>query len=190
MEREKVLAILRRHLKTENTIKHLLATEAIMRALARRFEPEAEEEWMLAGLVHDLDYEVIADEKEHGRLTVELLEKEGVAVGERVTQAILAHCLNIHPEWTPPDEDKMSWSLFIIDSLTGLIVATALVRPDKKLASVEVGSVLKKFKQPSFAAGTRREDIARCQEKLGLSLEELVALALRALQDIAPELGL
>lgn len=190
MNREKVLTLLRRYLKTENTIKHLLATEAIMRALAKKFAPGEEEEWALAGLVHDLDYEVIKDETEHGRLTIALLEKEGLAVSERVKQAVLAHCAGIHPEWTPPEEDKMGWSLFIVDSLTGLIVATALVRPDKKLASVEVGSVLKKFKQPSFAAGTRREDILQCREKLGLSPEELVEISLQALQKISPALGL
>ena len=84
----------------------------------------------------------------------------------------------------------MEWGLFICDSLTGLIVATALVRPDRKLSSVEVKSVMKKFKQPSFAAGTRREDIQLCEEKLGIPLEEFVELSLKEMQGIAEELGL
>ena len=84
----------------------------------------------------------------------------------------------------------MDWSLFICDSLTGLIVATALVRPDKKLASVKVKSVKKKFKDKSFARGTRREDIALCEEKLGIPLDEFIGLSLGAMQAISDDLGL
>jgi predicted hydrolase (HD superfamily) len=84
----------------------------------------------------------------------------------------------------------MDWSIFCADSLTGLIVACALVLPSRKLADVSVGMVLKKFKSSSFAAGTRREDIALCQEKLGIPLEEFIAISLKAMQEISEELGL
>jgi len=84
----------------------------------------------------------------------------------------------------------MDWSLFISDSLTGLIVATALVHPDKKLSSVKVKSVMKKFKDKAFARGTRREDIKMCEEKLGIPLREFIEICLRVMQGISNELGL
>ena len=188
ISREQALTLLRKYIKTENTIKHMIATEAIMRALAKRFEPEREEVWAMAGLLHDLDYEVIENEKEHGAKTVQILKEENINVPKEVFSAIKAHCCNYHPEWKP--RNKMEWSLFICDSLTGLIVATALVRPDKKLASVKVKSVMKKFKSKSFAKGTRREDIKMCEEKLGLSLREFIEIGLKAMQNISKELGL
>lgn len=189
MAREDALSLIKKYIKTENTIKHMLATEAIMRALARRFEPEKEEVWAMAGLMHDLDYEVIKDkEKEHGKKTVEILKELKVDLPEEVFPAILAHCCNLYPEHQP--KNKLEWGLFIGDSLTGLIVATALVRPDKKLKSVEVKSVLKKFKQPAFAAGTRRDAIQMCEEKLGIKLPELIELSLKAMQTISDDLEL
>ncbi len=189
INRQDALTLVRRYIKTENTVKHLLATEAIMRALAKRFEPDQEDVWGIAGLIHDLDWEVITNkEKEHGKKTLEILEKENVDVPQEVKQTIISHCRNLYPEHQP--QNKRDWSLFICDSLTGLIIATALVRPDKKLTSVELKSVMKKFKQPAFAAGTRREDIALCEEKLGLKLDEFINIGLTSLQNIAPDLGL
>jgi putative nucleotidyltransferase with HDIG domain len=185
--REEALKLIRKYIKTENTIKHMLAAEAIMRALAKRLEPEKEEEWALAALLHDIDYE-IAEGKEHCLKTVEILKKEGVKVSEEVLYAIQAHGFNLHPQFEP--KTKMDWSLFISDSLTGLIVATALVRPGKKLADVKLKSIKKKFKNKAFAAGTRREDIALCEEKLGIPLDEFIEISLRAMQSISKELGL
>jgi len=188
--REQALVLLRKYIKTENTIKHMLALEAIMRALAQKLEPEKKQEWGMAGLLHDLDYETIDQKtyKGHGLKTVEILKNEDADLPESVYQAIKAHCYNLDLDFKP--KNKMDWSIFISDSLTGLIVATALVRPDKKLASVEVKSVKKKFKQPSFASGTRREDIKLCEEKLGIPLDEFFALSLKAMQEISNELGL
>lgn len=189
ISREEALILIRQYIKTENTIKHMIATEAIMKALARKFEPDKEEIWGMAGLIHDLDYEVITDkEKEHGKNTVEILKGKNTDLPEEVYSTILAHCWNLYPEHQP--KNKMEWSLFICDSLTGLITATTLVRPEKKLALVEVKSVMKKFKQPAFAAGTRREEIALCEKELGISLAEFVELSLKAMQAVAPELGL
>jgi len=188
--RDKALALLRKYLKKENTIKHLIATQAVMEALAQKFEPGKQEEWGLAGLLHDIDYELIGqDQGQHGKKSSEILKQENVDLPPSVYQAIQAHCWGISNDIAKP-QTKMEWSIFITDSLTGLIVATALVRPDKKLSSVEVKSVLKKFKDKSFAAGTRREDIKLCQEKLGLSLEEFMGICLKAMQDVAGELGL
>lgn len=187
INREEALKLLRKYIKTENTIKHMLATEAIMRALAKRFEPEKEEIWAMAGLLHDIDYE-IAEEKEHCLHVAEILKKEGVDVPKEVLYTIQAHGFNLHPQFEP--KSKMDWSLFISDSLTGLIVATALVHPDKKLLNVKVKSVMKKFKDKSFAAGTRREDIKMCEEKLGIPLREFVEIGLKAMQVISDEIGL
>jgi putative nucleotidyltransferase with HDIG domain len=190
IKRQDAINLLKKYIKTENTIKHMIACEAIMRSLAKLFDPENEEAWAMAGLLHDLDYEQFKDGNysKHGEMSVEILKKENADLPESVYQAIKAHSFNLRPEFAP--KTKMDWSLFIGDSLTGLIVATTLVRPDKKLSSVTVDSVLKKFKSPSFAAGTRREDIKLCQEKLGLSLEEFIALSLEAMQKIALQLGL
>ena len=188
---EQALEIVRKYIKTENTVKHMIALEAIMKTLAQRFEPEKEAQWAMAGLLHDLDYEQFTDKdySQHGQKTVEILKKEGVDLPESVNHAIMAHCWGISNKINEP-KNKMEWSIFISDSLTGLIVATALVRPDRKLASVEVKSVMKKFKNVSFAAGTRREDIKLCQEKLGIPLEEFIGISLNAMQKISNELGL
>jgi predicted hydrolase (HD superfamily) len=108
---------------------------------------------------------------------------------DSVYQTILAHNYDKLGEKYSP-KNKMDWSLFICDSLTGLIVAVALVRPSKKLADVKLKSIKKKFKQPSFAAGTRREDIKLCEEKLGIPLDEFIHLSLEAMKRIADQLGL
>ena len=190
INRDKALTLLRKYLKTENTIKHLIATEAVMRALAKKFEPENEEEWAMAGLLHDIDYEqdLGKNHEKHGQLSVEILKKEGVDLPESVYSAIKAHCYGINSDYKP--KNKMEWSIFICDSLTGLITATALVRPDRKLSSVKVKSIMKKFKDKSFASGTRREDIKLCEEKLGIPLPEFVEIGLKAMQGIAGKIGL
>ncbi|OGD63715.1 hypothetical protein A2160_03470 [Candidatus Beckwithbacteria bacterium RBG_13_42_9] len=170
-----------------NIRKHLLATEAVMRALAQKFEPKKEEEYALAGLLHDGDYNEKTPIEKQGIEVAKIIKDKGYEINPAIEQAMAGHNWdNNHVE----PKTKMDWSLFCCDSLTGLIVATTLVRPEKKLALVEVKSVMKKFKDKSFAAGTRREEIAMCQEKLGIPLEEFVAIALKAMQGIAKELGL
>lgn len=191
INREEALQLLKKYIKTENTIKHMIATEAIMRALAKRFEPEKEEEWAMVGFLHDIDYETIDQEtyEGHALKSVEILKEEGVDLPDSVYQAIIAHNYDrLGSEYNP--KNKMDWSLFICDSLTGLIVATALVRPSKKLADVKVKSVMKKFKEKSFAAGTRREDIKLCEEKLGIALRDFVEIGLKAMQEVSDQLGL
>ncbi len=204
ISRKKALELLKKYIKTQNTIKHMVATEAIMRALADYFldkgeiksskeESRAElvEVWGLAGLLHDLDYESINQEtyKGHALKGVEILKGEGVDLPDSVYQTILAHNYDrLGEKYTP--KNKRDWSLFIADSLTGLIVATALVRPSKKIADVKLKSLKKKFKEKSFARGTRREDIQLCEEKLGIPFDEFLEIGLKAMQGISDELGL
>jgi len=184
---DQALKFLNEQIENKNIVKHMLATEAIMRTLAKHLESEKEDKYATAGLLHDGDYREDVPHQKQGVKVTETLRKKGFDVPDDVAHTMAAH--NRENTGVKP-ETKMDWSLFICDSLTGLIVATALVRPDKKLSSVTVKSVLKKFKTPSFAAGTRREDIKLCQEKLGLSLDEFIALSLKAMQKIAPDLGL
>jgi putative nucleotidyltransferase with HDIG domain len=174
----------RDRVKNENLVKHMLAAEAIMGALARRLGGD-EEKWRMAGLLHDLDVEETADKaEEHGRRTVEWLRAAGLE-DEEVLQAILAHN-SANGSTVGSSLDR---ALFASDCLTGLITAAALIRPEKKLGLVSVKSLQKRFKEPAFAKGARREDIATCSE-LGLELDEFLGLGLEAMQGVADDLGL
>lgn len=185
MEREDALRLVRQHVKNENLVKHMLAAEAIMGAMARRLGGQ-EAQWRLAGLLHDLDVEETAEQMDkHATLTVEWLRASGFS-DEEVLHAILAH--NCENSGTPV-ETKLDRALIACDPLTGLITAAALIRPEKKLAAVTAQSLRKRFKEPAFAKGARREDILTCRE-LALELEEFLALGLEAMQGVADELGL
>ena len=139
MNREKALESIKANVDNQNMVKHMLATEAIMRALARQFG-EDEEEWGLTGLLHDIDVELTkGDMRAHSKLGADLAGELGA--NEAVVHAILCH----NEAHGIPRETKLDKALFCIDPLTGLITAAALVRPDKKLASLEAKSVIKKF---------------------------------------------
>ncbi|RLC93135.1 MAG: phosphohydrolase [Chloroflexi bacterium] len=183
MDRETALSSIKANVENDNLIKHMLATEAIMRALARRLGGD-EEEWALAGLLHDIDVELTEEAPEtHGKLGSDLARELGAS--EAVCRAILCHN-EVHGA---PCDTTMSRALFCTDPLTGLITAAALVRPDKKLEGVSVESLMKRFKEKRFAAGAKRENIATC-EQIGLELKEFISLGLEAMKRIAPELGL
>ncbi|MBI4283714.1 MAG: HDIG domain-containing protein [Chloroflexi bacterium] len=183
MTRDEALGSVRANVKNENLVKHMLATEAMMRALAGRLGGD-EGEWGLTGLLHVIDVELAeGDMSRHSRLGADLVREMGA--GEAVAQAILRH----NEAHGIPRETKLDKALFCADPLTGLITAAALVRPDKKLAGVEAKSVGKRFKEKSFAAGASREQIAACSE-LELELDEFIELGLKAMQGIATELGL
>ncbi|MDD3629171.1 MAG: phosphohydrolase [Actinomycetota bacterium] len=186
INRTQALNFLNQQISNKNTIKHLLATEAMMRELAKKSNGN-EEEWALAGLLHDADYNDSVPEERQGIEVTKILRDKGFEIPDNVAHAMAAH--NWHSTGVEPD-NPMDWSLFCGDSLTGLIVACALVRPDKKLASVTPEFVMKKFNEKSFAAGTRREDIALCEEKLGIPLPDFIETVLRAMQNISDELGL
>ncbi len=183
MTLDEALDSVKANVENENLVKHMLATEAIMQVLAGRLG-EDEEEWGLTGLLHDIDVELTeGDMDSHSKLGADLVREMGAS--EAMVQAILCH----NEAHGIPLETKLDKALFCADPLTGLITAAALVRPDKKLASVEAKSVKKRFKEKSFAAGANRESIATCSE-LGLELDEFIELGLKAMQEIAAELGL
>ncbi len=183
MTREEALSSVKANVENENLIKHMLATEAIMRDLARRLG-EDEEEWGLAGLLHDIDVELTqGDMHTHSKLGADLARELGA--NEAVVHAILYH----NEAHGIPRETKLDEALFCVDPLTGLITTAALVRPDKKLASLEAKSVIKKFKQKGFAAGVNRQQITRCNE-IGIEFDQFIELGLMAMQTIAADLGL
>ena len=172
------------HLEADNLRKHSLASEAIMRALARRLGHD-EETWGLAGLLHDLDYAQTQDDPaRHGLVTEKILQEKGVDV--TIIQAIKAHnaeALGLTRQ-TP-----MDLALTCAETMTGMVVATALVYPDKKIRSVKPKSIVKRMKEKHFAKGVRREHIMLCEE-LGLPLAEFAALSLKAMAAIDKQLGL
>lgn len=183
MTREEALNSIKANVDNENLIKHMLATEAIMRALARRLG-EDEEEWGLAGLLHDIDVELTEGNMHtHSKLGADLARELGAS--EAVVHAILSH----NEAHGIPRETKLDEALFCVDPLTGLITTAALVRPDKKLASLEAKSVIKKFKQKGFAAGVNRQQITRCNET-GIEFDQFIELGLMAMRAIAADLGL
>lgn len=184
MDREEALRLVRSRVENENLVSHMLATEAIMGALARRLGGD-EQRWRLAGLLHDLDVEQTADRMEaHGNLTIEWLREAGLD-DEEVLQAIRAHNSSNGSSITC----AMDRAMFACDCLSGLVTAAALIRPEKKLAPVELKSLKKRFKEPSFAKGARREDILTCSE-LEMELEEFLAIGLEAMKEVADDLGL
>lgn len=184
MQREKALECLKENLKNQNLIKHCLATEAAMKELAGYFG-EDKERWALAGLLHDIDYEKSqADPKLHSKMGAEMLRQVGI--DEDICQAVLAH----NEAHGVPSSTLMAKALFCLDPLTGLMVAATLVLPSRKLADLQVINVLNRFDEKAFARGANREIIKKCQEHLQLSLEQFVAIVLRAMQGIAADLGL
>jgi uncharacterized protein len=184
MTREEAYQLMIELIQNKNLQRHGLAVEAIMRALAKRFN-EDEEEWGVVGLLHDADYEVTdKDLSRHTLVIAEKLRERGVS--ERIINGIQAHAPMIKPE----RENNLEKAVFAADELSGLITATALIRPDKKLSSVTVESVMGKFKQKAFAAGAIRENILACESELNIPLEEFVGIALKAMQGISDQLGL
>ncbi|MFH1450989.1 MAG: HD domain-containing protein [bacterium] len=185
MTREETLIFIRQAVKNTNSIKHMLATEAIMRALAKRFN-EDEVTWALAGLVHDIDME-FADYKEnpekHGIEGARMLAEKGFV--PEIIEAVKAH----NPATGKTRETLMEKTIFCTDPLTGLIVAATLVLPSKKIGDLTSSSVLKRFRENSFARGVNREVISACAE-IGLTLEEFIEIGLKAMQEIAGDLGL
>ncbi len=184
MNRQRALQLLDNHISTDTLKKHCLASEIIMRHLARHLK-EDEEQWGLAGLLHDLDFETTKEDMErHGLVSTEILQKEGL--DEASIHAIKAH----NEEGTGvARESNFDFALSCAESITGLVVATALVMPDKKLAQVKPKSVIKRMKKKDFARSVSREDIRLC-EKLGLTLPEFAELSVKAMCEISDDLGL
>ena len=181
--RQQVLDAVTAHVANENLRRHMLATEAIMRAVAVRLDADPDL-WGLAGLGHDLDSEQTEDDfTHHGDVAAGVLR--GLGLPEEGVRAVCAH----NPATGVVAVAPIDVALVAADQLSGLITAAALVRPDKDLAGVRPKSVRKRFREGAFARGVDRDAIARCGE-LGLELDEFVAIGLEAMQGIAPELGL
>ena len=183
MNREQALKLVEEKIKNKNLVKHCLAAEACMKALAVHFEKDLEK-WGLAGLLHDIDYEETKDNpNQHSILGAEMLEKLGV--DKEIVDAVKTHneMHGILPQ------TLMAKALFCLDPLTGLIVATTLVLPDKKIQNVSVENVLNRFKEKAFARGANREIIQKCSD-INLGLEEFVGICLKAMQEISIDLGL
>jgi predicted hydrolase (HD superfamily) len=193
INRDDAYHLLTKYLKNKNLIKHSLAAEVAMRGIYKHLKPkdeqtpEDEETWGITGLLHDIDYEVAQNENLLNKHGILLFERNEIDLPEDITHAIKAH--NFHDTKIEP-ESSMDWAIVTADRLTGFITACALVRPDKKLASVTVESVQKKFTQKNFAAGANRESILLCETKLDIPLTDFIKIVLTAMQGISDDLGL
>ncbi len=181
MDRSEALTLVKQHLKNKNLVKHSLAVEACMKALAERMGEDVNK-WGLAGILHDLDYEIT--EKSPGLHTTETVKiLEEVGIEPDIIQAIMAHAAIV------PCQTKMDYAIFSIDPLTGLIIAATLMHPSKKLQEVDLGFVKRRYKEKSFARGAKREDIEQIRE-IGIDLDEFISICLEAMQGIDKDLGL
>jgi putative nucleotidyltransferase with HDIG domain len=184
MTRDEAEALLKKHVTNERMLDHSYASEAVLRALARRLGRD-EEKWGLAGLLHDIDIEVVGgDLTRHGCEAEKILTAAGL--DPEIVDAVKMHNEAV---CNKPRQTEFQHALAAGETLTGLIVATALVYPDKKIAGVKVKSVTKRMEEKAFAASVNRDTIREC-EKIGLSLDEFVELSLGAMQGIADRLGL
>ena len=182
--RARALELMMQHLPQDSMQKHSLATEAIMRALARRLGRD-ENLWGIAGLLHDLDYnETRQTMSRHGLVTEQILTGHGVV--PEIIQAIKAHNAE-HLGFARSTE--LEHALVCAECITGLIVAATLVYPDKKIAGVKAQSIIKRMKQKEFARSVNRDHIREC-ELIGIPLEEFAQLGLSAMNAIGTELGL
>jgi len=181
MDIDEARALARAKTQKETTYRHLVSVEGVMRRLGRHFG-EDEHTWALTGLFHDLDQDQTADDPEqHARLAAEWLVASNV--DPTVINGVLAHA---HPEF---QTDRMSKAIVAADAVAGLLVAGALVRPEKS-TGMKVSSIKKKLKEKAFAPGVNRDEIAQAEPNLGLSLDEFIALGIEGLQEVAPDIGL
>jgi len=187
-DRASALALMQEYTASESLRKHMLSVEAAIRAYATRLG-EDPERWGLAGLMHDFDYERFPNEahsatEEHPAHGVRLLRERGYP--EDVLQAILGHA-----HYTGVTrETAMAKALFAVDELTGLITATALVKPSRSVHDVDARSVRKKMKDKAFARGVSREDVVQGAQELGVDLDEHIQFVIGAMQSCAADLGL
>ena len=181
MDREEALALVREKAEKETTVRHLISVEGVMRALARHFG-EDEDTWALAGLFHDLDQDQTHEDAErHAYQAAEWLRDAGV--DERIVNAVLAHA---HEGYRT---DRMSLAVVHADAVAGLLVAAALVRPERA-NGMKVSSVKKKLKERSFAPGVNREEITEVESKLGMDVDEFLRVSIEGLQSVAAEIEL
>jgi putative nucleotidyltransferase with HDIG domain len=183
MNREQALSLLEEYVKNQNLIRHMLAVEAAMIDYAGRLGAESDQ-WGLAGLLHDFDWEIHPSLDKHPQAGAEILRSRGVP--EEVVTCILSHA----DHTGIPRETRMQRALYACDEITGLLTAVALVRPSRSIMDVRLKSIRKKWKDSRFAANVDRDDIERGAEALGVELWQHVEYVLGSMQRIAPELGL
>lgn len=187
MNRQQALDMLHSKMNNVNLRKHSYAVEAVMKALAKRFN-ENEDNWAISGLLHDADYELTkGDTSKHVVTVVSWLNERG-DVEPEIIQAIYSHGWKF-VDGSPEPKTRMDWSLYCCDELTGFIVGVALVK-GKSLDNVTLESVLKKFPEKKFCAGVDRGQIKLCEEKLGIKLEDFIRTAIDAMKRINRDLGL
>ena len=184
MNRDEAYVLLTEYTKTPGLIKHALAVEAAMRAYAEKYGEDVEK-WGIVGLLHDFDYERWPDPPDHPLKGSEILREKGYP--EDVIYAIKSHAQYLED---CPRQSLMDKALFACDELTGLIVASALVRPDKSLVGMKAKSVTKKMKSAGFARQVSREDIRQGAEELGVDLAEHIQFVIDAMTRIADQLEL
>jgi putative nucleotidyltransferase with HDIG domain len=186
--RDDTLALMHEYTQSDSLRKHMLAVEGAMRAYARKFG-EDEERWGITGLIHDFDYERFPNNahsptEEHPSEGVRILKSRGYP--DDILQAILGHAQYCNV----PRESRMAKALFAVDELTGLITATALVRPTRSVHEVDARSVRKKMKDKAFARGVNRDDVVNGATELGVDLDEHISFVIAAMQSRAADLGL
>lgn len=181
--REEAFSLLKTYNKNEGLIKHALAVEAVMRYCARK-RGRDEQKWGVIGLVHDLDYEQFPDQ--HCRKTEEILVSRNWPA--EYIRAVVSHGWGICTDVEPQSE--LEKVLFAVDELTGLVAATALVRPSKSVMDVKVKSVMKKWKDKAFAAGVNREIIQKGAGMLGMELNDLIDDVIMGMREVAGDIGL
>jgi len=181
MDRQAARAFVREKAEKETTVRHLISVEGVMRALARHFG-EDEDTWGLTGLFHDLDQDQTHDDIErHARVAAGWLREAGV--DEAIVNGVLAHAHEEHRT------DRMSKAIVHADALSGLLVAAALVRPERA-TGMKVSSLKKKLKEKAFAPGVNREEIHAAEEAIGLALDDLLRIGIEGLQEVAAEIEL
>jgi len=181
--REEALEILKTHVKADHLIRHALTVEAVMRYFAELYGEDVEK-WGIIGLLHDIDFEKYPEQ--HCQKVRELLSPYGFQ--EEYMRAIESHGYGIVNDVEPMA--RMEKVLFATDELTGLIAATALMRPSRSILDLEVSSVKKKWKQKGFAAGVDREVVKKGAEMLGIELDELIDHTIKGMRTVAEEIGL
>ncbi len=187
MQREKAIELLESNVTTPHIMRHCYAVEAVMRALAEKIDPEHVDDWGIAGLLHDLDNDLVDWEHDmsvHGPKTVEVMKEAGVG-NEMMYRAILAH----NPLNGSKIETPFERAMYAADPITGFINAIALVYPDKKIKSVKTKSIIKRMKETRFAAGANRQAM-KSIEKLGITFDEFAEIALNAMCEIDEKLEL
>lgn len=184
MNREEAIKLIKEKLNDTNLVNHSIAVGAIMKGIAKYFG-EDENRWELCGILHDIDYsETKEDPMKHSLVGGEYLKNLGF--DEEFTNAVKAH----NERHGIPRDSLLAKTLYAADPLSGLIVAVALVMPDRKLSSVKVSSVLKKFKTKEFARGADREQIKSCETELNIPLEKFIEISLESMKQIGEEIGL